>query len=693
MQLTTVHSLWLAPLCLALGVALAWWLYRRQRDREGFAPRLALALGALRALAIAAIAFFLLEPMLRLTVREVRRPVAVLLHDGSRSLALAGDTAALRGAYMDRLDALAQELGARYEVRAFTYGEGLREGLLRDQGDGLTDLSQALREVHDRFHGPDLGLVVLDGDGIVNRGRDARLEAARLGVPIHIIALGDTTIRPDIAIRGVEHNRIAFLGNEFPVTVSLAAHHLSGSRARVTIRHEGREAGAQELAVQGDPFRRELRFLVRAATPGMQRYTVAVDAIAGEHTRANNATEFYIDVLDARQKALLLAQAPHPDIAAIRSALAGVEGYEVQVAYAGEFTGGIEAFDLVVLHQLPSARGADAAIARARTKGIPLLVVLGAATDMTAFNALGAGVSVSGARPATTDAQAQPQPRFSLFNLEPDLVRAIERFPPLQVPFGQYTAGLGAEVLATQRVGAVRTEAPLIAVQQLQGQRTAVIAGEGLWRWRLADHRMNGSHERFDRLVRKLAQYLALRADKKRFRVDHAPLFTTRDAVAFTAELYNAAYEPVPDARIALTLTDSAGRAYDFDFRGAEGAYRADAGRLPAGRYAWKAQAEHAGERHAAQGFLHVQALDLERLSTVADHGLLADIAARTGGLLVRPDGLDALTASIMGEQAIPARSYLEQRFTDLVASPWPFALIALLLCAEWALRRRAGAY
>lgn len=693
MSITTAHSLWLAPLCLALGIALAWWLYRRQRGREGFAPRLALLLAALRALAVALIAFFLLEPMLRHRVREVRRPVAVILHDGSRSLALAGDTAALRGAYMDRLEALAQELGERYEVRAFTYGEALREGLRRDQGDVLTDLSQALREVRDRFQGPDLGLVVLDGDGIVNRGRDPRLEAAQLGVPVHAVALGDTTVRPDIAIRAVEHNRIAFLGNEFPVTVSVAAHHLGGKRARVSIRHEGAEVAAQELALQGGTFRRELPFLVRAAKAGVQRYTVAVQAVDGEHTRANNTADFYIEVLDARQKVLLLAHAPHPDIAALRHALAGVEGYEAQVANAGEFNGAVEEHDLVVLHQLPSARGAGPLIARARAKGIPLLFVLGAATDMAAFNALGAGVSVSGARAAITDAQAQPQPRFTLFNVEPDLVRALERFPPLQVPFGQYAAGLGAEVLAHQRVGAVRTDAPLIAVQQLQGQRTAVVCGEGLWRWRLADHRMNGSPDRFDRLLRKLAQYLALRADKKRFRVDHAPLFTTRDPVAFTAELYNAAYEPVPDARIAITLTDSAGRAYAFDFHGADGAYRADAGRLPAGRYAWKAEAEHGGERHAAQGQVHVQALNLEQLNTVADHGLLADIAARTGGELVGPDGLERLKAKALGEGGVPARSYLELRFTDLVASPWPFVLIVLLLSAEWALRRRAGAY
>ena len=78
MSLTTAHSLWLAPLCLLFGVALAWWLYRRAEGQEGFSRNLSLVLATCRTLAIALIAFFLLEPMVRILVREVRKPVVVL---------------------------------------------------------------------------------------------------------------------------------------------------------------------------------------------------------------------------------------------------------------------------------------------------------------------------------------------------------------------------------------------------------------------------------------------------------------------------------------------------------------------------------------------------------------------------------------------------------------------------------------
>lgn len=694
MSITTAHSLWLAPLCLALGIALAWWLYGRERGAEGMPPRLRLLLGAVRALAVALIAFFLLEPMLRMMTREVRKPVVVLLHDGSASLALAGDTADLRTRYADALRALEGELGRDLQVRAFTYGDGLQDGLSFKQDGQATDLAQALREVNDRFGGPDLAAVIVDGDGIVNRGRDPRLDAERLQVPVHTIALGDTTVRPDLAVKGVDHNRISFLGNEFPVRARIAARHLKGRRARVALKRGGETLASQDLLVTADPFLQDVSFALKADKAGTQRYTVEVTALEEETALANNRFDFFIEVLDARQKVLLLAAAPHPDLAALRQALAGVEGYAVELAFAGSAPAAPEGYDLIVLHQLPGVKAdVSAFIERARAKGVPLLHVLGQATRFDAFNALQAGVHVSDARAAITDAQAAVAKDFSLFIVEPDLAQAMERFPPLQVPFGQYALGRSATALAWQRVGVVRTEAPLIAVAQQDGQRSAVICGEGLWRWRLADQQMNGSHERFDRLIRKLTQFLALKSDKKRLRVEHPPVVPTNEPLVFTAEVYNTAYEQVPDAEVTITLKDEEGRAYPFAFTAGARGYRANAGLLPAGRYTWEAVSVHQGERLSATGEVHVQAVALEQVSTVADHALLADIAARTGGTMVRADEVGTLPARLKADQRTAARSYAQPRFTDLIEARWLFLPILLLLAVEWALRRRSGNY
>lgn len=694
MNLTTAHNLWLAPLCLVLGVALAWWLYRRPGARDGFAPGLARLLAVIRAVAVALIAFFLLEPLVRTTVREVRKPVVVVAHDGSSSLLAAGDTAVLRNAFRRDLEQFVERLGDRYDVRTFTYGQQVREGLHFDQQDALTNMSELFRTVHDRLSGPDLGAVVVTGDGIINRGRDPLLEAARLAIPIHTVALGDTTVRPDLLLRSVEHNRINYLGNEFPLLARVEARDLSGGRSRITVTHDGREVAARDLAITSDPWFAEVPFELMAPGPGIQRYTVTVATVDGEVSTVNNSVDLYIDVLDARQKVLLLGASPHPDLGAMRRGLQGLEGYGTELVFADDFAGQVEGYDLIVLHRLPSrTQPMTAVLQRAEAKGIPVLVVLGEGMDFNAFNAMGAGLRITGNRPATTDAQALVNPSFALFTLEGDEVRTIERAPPLQVPFGQIEPGRSARVLLYQRVGAVRTEYPLVVVEQRSERRMATIAGEGWWRWRLADLQMNGSHAHVDRLLHKLVQFLALKADRKRFRVDHAPSFQAGEPVLFTAELYNASYDLVNAPEVELVLEDEEDQDLTYAFSRTTDIYRLDAGRLPAGRYRWSARTELDGERFTASGELLVRPLVVEQLTTVADHRLLADLAARSEGFMTNAGGLAKVEEAIRTRDSIAARSYTRGSYSDLIGLRWLFFVILALLTAEWAIRRRSGAY
>ena len=694
MFVTTAHSLWLAPLCLLLGILLAWALYRRAEGKEGFSRNLSLILATCRALAIALIAFFLLEPVVRILIREVRKPVVVIAHDGSSSLMAAGDTARINTTYRTELEKLAATLSERYDVRTFTYGQGVTDGLQFDQKEGLTDISQAMREIHDRFSGPDLGAVIVDGDGIFNRGRDPRMEVDRLGVSVHAIALGDTTVRPDLALRDVEHNRIGYLGNELPLLVRVEARHLAGSRTRVSILQSGKELAGKDVTVTGDPAFMEFALGIKPERSGTQRFTAVVRPVTGESTEANNRMDVLIDVLDDRQKVLILAAAPHPDLGALRLALGGLDGYGTDLAYAADFTGKVDGYDLIVLHGLPSLqRPIQALLQQASVAGVPLCSILGAGVDFSAFNALGTGVEVSASRGSFTDAQAVVNKDFTFFTLEPDQQQAIERFPPLQVPFGQYELGRSATALFRQKIGVVNTPYPLIAFQQQQERRMAVIAGEGIWRWRVADLQMNGDHSRFDRLIHKVVQFLALKVNKQRFRVEHAPQVAENESVIFNAELYNASFEPINQVEVEITLKDEAGREYPYTFSPSGSSYRLDIGRLPAGTYTWTAKTSLDGTPYTAKGEVHVQTLFAEQRSTVADHQLWADIAARTNGLVVKADGLAAIEKALLERNDLVARSYAHPSFSDLIGTRWLFFVILGLLAVEWILRRRHGAY
>jgi len=695
-DLSLTHSPWLIPLCALLGIAYAGVLYRGAGRRHGWGRAFLWTLGVTRATVVALLAFLLLGPVVRAWVREVRKPVLVLAHDGSSSLLLAGDTAALRGGYRASLDELSAGLGDRFDVRTFTYGRTVREGLSFDQADNRTDLAGLLREVHDRFAGPDLGAVIVDGDGITNRGRDPRHEAVRLGVPVHTIALGDTTVRPDLLVRGVEANRVAYLGNEFPLLVRIEAHHLKGRTTRLAVEQGGRMLLEREVIVGADPYQQQVALLVKATTSGMQRFRVVLRPVEGEFSDRNNAMEVVVQVLDDRQRILLLGDAPHPDLGALARALAGSEAYTVTTATLDRAPADVTAFDLVVLHRLPSLRAdGRSLIQRCRDRSVPTLFILGAEMDMEALNGLGVGVRVEGAqRTATTDAQPLFEPAFALFQVDARVSQAFERFPPLQVPFGKYQAGQGAVVCFRQRIGMVRTEQPLLLVQRPQsGARSAVITGEGLWRWRLADQQQNGSTERFDGFFRKLVQLMANRSQADRFRVQHADVFDDQESVELQAELYDSAYELVGEVEVDLVLKDEAGLERPFTFSRSGRGHRLVINGAAPGRYTYVARTVHDRATFTATGEFLVRPVQAEAVRTVADHALMADLAASSGGRMVVPRDIGALRDSLLADQRLAPRSHAYASTTDLIELRWPFALFLLLLTLEWAMRRRSGAY
>jgi hypothetical protein len=693
-SLTTSYSLWLLPLCLALGVLCAWLLYRNTSEKHGWSSTVQWILGSARALVLSLLAFFLLEPMVRVFLREVRKPVIVLAHDGSASIAAVGDTVALRTSYEKGLEGLSAALGDNYEVRSFTYGSDVKEGLDLAQSGTQTDIDQLFRTVYDRFAGPDLGAVIIDGDGIFNRGRDPHMAAERLGVPVFTIALGDTTVRPDLVLRNVDHNRITYLGNQFPVIARVEARHFKGKQVHVSISRDGKELVGKDINVNGDPMITEVPLMVKADMVGLQRYVVRIGVEEGEASAANNAQTVYVDVLDDRQKILILALAPHPDVAALRESMSTLDGYSTDVAYAATFQGKPEEYDLVVLHQLPSGYAAiQPVLSRILEKNIPTWTILGQNTDFNQVSTMGGVLEITSGQRMVNDAQAGVNPDFALFTFETDDVRAFERFPPMQVPIGTYTLGHGATALMFQRVGLVRTPYPLMAMQTQGDRHSAITCGEGLWRWRLADQQFFNTHAHFDKLVHKTVAYLALKQDKSRFRIRHPQEFAQNEPVLIDAELYNASYEPVNTPEAAITLKDEEGKDLAYTFSRVSTGYKLELGVLPPGRYTYSATTTLDGERLSAKGELLVKPMIAEQLSTVANHALWAAISARTQGVMVGPNELSRITEIIAQKKTIVPRSYAHASFSDLIGLRWLFFVLLALLTLEWALRRRSGTY
>ena len=696
-NITFQYPSWYIILCIFLGLAYAAFLYYRDKNFREQSRFLNWALGGVRFLSVTLIALLLLSPLLKHIIRDVKKPVVVLAQDVSESVA-AGWTEAERNAYRESLQQLARQLEGDYELKEYSFGSSVREGIKDDYTDKLSNLSDALSTVYDLYSNQNLGAVILATDGIYNEGSNPLYISTQLGAPVFTIALGDTTAQRDLVAKRVFHNRIAYLGDKFSVQVDIAAENASGSKSQLSVyKVEGNQLRRLQQSlvdINSNDFFETRELILEASPAGVQRYRVVLSEVPGEATTANNSKDIFVDVLDARQKILILANSPHPDITAFRQALSSNKNYEIKAAYIDELKENVAAFDFVILHQLPSRMNDAAAVLNTiRERNIPHLFIVGSQSNLARLNQLQSMADLRASSGNTNEVQGRVNSTFSLFKLSEHLTDNIINFPPLLAPFGEYTLSSNGQVLLYQRIGKVDTRYPLLVLGDEGQSKAGILFGEGAWRWRLFDYLQNQNHDIFNELATKTVQYLSLKEDKRRFRASLSKnIFNENESIYFDAELYNESFELVnePDAR--LVITDGAGKEFNFTFNRVGEDYRLNAGILPVGNYSFQASTSYNGENLTYSGQFSVQPIQLESYEATANHGLLRLLSEKYGGQLVYPADLASIADMIRQREVKPV-IYETSRTQPVINLKWLFFALLGLLTVEWFFRRYFGGY
>ena len=642
-------------LCLLAGAAYAAGLYYMGHRRFGKGVNALLA--GMRFVAVTIIALLLLAPVAKRMVHERQKPRVVLEEDCSLSVQMSADSAFTLMDLWDDLEAAGCQLMLNADA---SHAE-------------QTDLGELLDRIS-----PDVMAVVLSSDGINNRGQNPTTVAERLGIPVYTVALGDTTPRRDAALRNIRHNRIAYLGNSFPVEITIGVHSLKGRTARLTIADgRGKNVAQHQVAYDDDDFSSTMTFSIPAEAKGLQKYVVSLSLVEGEVEPTNNVQTLYVDVIDGRRKVVIVGNAPHPDLAALKQAVESNPNYEAEVMLADNGKLKVENdVSLAILHNLPSATHQIPK----ELENLPQVFVIGSQTDLPRFNALHTGLEIVSKVKKSSEVTAVYNDRFSHFNFDVTDGEAIEQLPPLDAPFGEGKASVSLQSLLTARLGSIDTRQPLVAAMAQGRQHKVFVWGEGLWKWRLADYLNNSSHEHFDRLVSQIVNFTAVTDQRERFIVETERHYSDNDNIVVGAQLYNDAYEPfnTPDATFSLMGDSVKG---DFNFSRDGDGYSLALGRLPEGLYRYTAKTQYNGETLTTEGSFAVEALHLEQANLTADHALLRSISAITGGKMYYPDQLDELRDELTSLKPV---IYTHTRFSELLNLPWVLILIVLLLGAEW---------
>jgi hypothetical protein len=697
-NITFQYPTWYFLLCIALGVLVALILYYKDQRWEEQPTILKWGLGILRALAVTGIAALLLAPLLKSIKTETQAPIVVVAQDVSESVAAEMEDADL-ASYKSQLSALSNQLGENYELVELSFGEDVRSGIDSAFQDKYSNISDVLQYVQDAYSDQNLGAVVIASDGIYNQGSNPIYTSTQINAPIYTVALGDTLPKRDLVLKRVAYNKIAYLNDRFAIQVDVAAQNSSGQSSNLMVSKiengNSRILQTLNIPINQTDFFTTREIILDANSAGVQRYRVSLTTVANEASTVNNTRDFFVEVLDARQKIAVVAQAPHPDITALKQTLTNNENYDVEVAYISDLKLNVREFDFVILHQLPGkANTAENLLKTLTDNRIPHLFIVGAQSSLPEFNRAQSLLTIRGDGRNTDQVQAIVQNDFNLFTLPEELRTSLRQFPPLEAPFGEYNAAPIANTLLQQQIGRVATNRPLFLLGEENGNKIGVLAAEGIWKWRLYDYLQHNNHEYFDELIGKSVQYLSLKEDKRRFRVNlDQNVFDENEQVIFGAELYNQSYELINDADVTIGISNTDGQQYDYTFSQTDRAYRLNAGVLPVGNYTFRANTISNGQQLSYEGQFSVQPIQLELYATTADHNLLRLLSEEYGGELIYPDQLSELAARIEAKGNVKPVIYQNAQTKPIIHLKWLFFVLLALLSVEWFLRRYYGSY
>ncbi len=681
-----------AAIVAAFGISL--FLYFRNKENSELGKNQVRILMTLRFLSFFIIAFLLLSPFIKTLKKITRNPLIIAAWDNSNSIVSNPDSINVASEIAKIREKVNNELSTKYSVLEYTFGEKAKRLNELNFSEKKTDYSEVISTVVNNHFNENIGALILVGDGINNQGKNPLNLLNEVNFPVYTIGFGDTTEVVDSRIQDIRVNRTSFSGNKFPVEIDAQFSKLKGNAIRLSVIQDNNELASVIVTPPNQNYFYTQNFILDAGAAGLKHYSVKTEIVENERNTKNNQASFVINVLEKKQKILILSDGPHPDIGAIKNTLDLQTTYDVSVFTEEPFPSNFSDFNLIILNQLPTAGKSAAEIVKnAQGNRIPILFIVGNKTFLPQLNALAQGATISPLAGSGEEALAALNPSYATFNLSDDFKEIVSQFPPLQVSFADYELEAGFTPLFYQKIMNIETAKPLIATGTLNGRKTGFIFGEGIWRWRLYNYYIDQNQALFNELVNQLVQYLALRQNEDNFIIDFKPIYAETDEIVFRAEVYNDVFEKVNNEEVKIKIQNSNNEEfeYTFDIQGSD--YFLNAGHLPSGDYTFSAEVAIGDKTFNETGRFTITPVNFENLDLRANHNLLYQLSAQSGGRFYQPDQSDQLISDLKNNNHLKATSYFQEMINEMLNLKWLFFVVLLLLSVEWFLRKFWGIY
>ena len=670
----------------AIGFALTFLLYNKERKQNYLSSKTLLILFILRWSTFILLSIFLLRPKIIKSELVEEKPIFLFAQDNSRSILSNEDSIFYENFYEDSIKSQLEELREFYDLRTCVFGQKILKDTLFSFEDNSTNFDQLYSFINTKYHGTNLTDLVIASDGIVNMGKDLPYLSISPSISVNTILLGDTFQYDDIKIKSIKNNKYALLGNDFPVEVTLTANN-SFKNIKVQL-FSGKEIVQEKIFKTYNKGINKVTFIDKANEKGIKEYKVVISSEKIDKNLLNNSKTTSIEVIDYSQKILILSAGSHPDIAALNWALEDQLKSKVTTFQIDDFNGEITDFDLLIFYKPTSSEVLMKIVEKSRLLEIPSLIVSGSEIRSKTGENILLGLKQNKFK-GTNEVRAHLNEDFKSFAFGDKWQNIISEYPPLSVPFSiDYNLVSSANILLYQSVNNLKMPYPLIYFFNSRNIKHGVIIGEGIWRWKMAEYKLNNNAFIFKDFIRKIIQYLKKTDKKSRLNSTVPKNSFENNSLYIYTEYYNELMELESGADVVFSFQDSSGKENFKNLISRDNFYDLKLSGLPIGDYSYQIILNNENEILKTEGKFSIIPSNIEKLNNVANPKKLA-VLNQNGGSYKFSE-IKNLLNNLKKDNNLKIKTHIEQKQQDLINYKW-LLLLLILPFIEWFLRKNKG--
>lgn len=652
---------------------------------------------ALRSLIFILLGIILLNPVFENTQTITQKPKLAILVDQSASVSISKGNWNGSEILPQLTRSINNQLNQDFELQWIGFDSDIYELNVNDSlllSGSQTDIGQALSNIVSGYS-PDQ--LVLISDGIVTRGRDPLFVGQSLGIPIHTLAIGDSTQFQDVVVSFVDHSSEMVTDTDYLVSVGVRNDGFKGSGSTITLIQNGNQIESREIIFQNETGIQQIDFSINSPTEGVQEYRIIVEPLDSEWTTENNEFNFSVSFIDNRLEILYLTYQFHPDVSIIKQILFEYPEISVtELTWKGtsflQSEGLIDTndYDLIVIHGVPSVNN-TAEIERLRDlvsqHNTVVFMIPGSSTNVVYPSILSVtnGFLADGSAITWTQSQIEPESSQSGHPVLDLSTYNWSRSPLVTIPSNGLSAGPGSQsLLSSPQYSTI----PAISSQRVGNVRSTVISFSGFGSFYLAGN--DEDRDVFTNLMGNVISWSASDINQELFEISTTKSeYSTRESILFNARVLKEDGSPESSASVELEIsTDSSGpRNYSLQNNGS-GNYSLEVPGLTVGQFYYTGTAKRNDfEIGTMSGSFTVGNIQQELINTTRQDNILNQLSSLTGGVA----SVYTENDTFLKELLINSNSTTTQQkeIFNLFKSPVWFLLILMLVTSEWLIRRK----